>query len=167
MDLKFKLTEEQLLSKGEHCSIHNGLELAELNIKWDFPDATGKGGMTTKGNTARELLFNKANRDVMSQVDPDFVPLLNQFGEYISTVIRIMSSKQCVKVDEFKDYCNEFNLFLLDNFPWMSITPSLHKVLAHSWELIEMNDGCGLGIFDESGIGGCNKILRHIRTQQS
>ena len=102
--------------KAAKCQLQEHI-LGKLNIKRDFPDATGKGGTATKGNTARELLFNKANRDVItSQVDPDFVPLLNQFGEDLSTVIRIISSKQCVtvKVDEFKDYCKEFNLFLLD-----------------------------------------------------
>ena len=36
-----------------------------LNIKWDFPDSTGKGGTSTKGNIARELLFNKVNRDII------------------------------------------------------------------------------------------------------
>ena len=51
--------------------------------------------------------------------------------------------------------------------PWISITPSLHKVLAHSWELIENNDGYGLGSLDESGLEGCNKILRHVRTNLS
>ena len=49
----------------------------------------------------------------------------------------------------------------------MSITPSLHKDLAHSWELIEKNDGCGLGMLDEAGMEGCIKIPRRIRTQQS
>ena len=49
----------------------------------------------------------------------------------------------------------------------MSITPSLHKVFAHSWELIEKNDSHGLGISDESGMERCNKILRRIRTQES
>ena len=75
---------------------------SNLNIKWDFPDTTGKGGTTTKGNTARTLLFNKVNRDsIVNQVDHDFVPLLNRFGEYLSMVIRVISSKKCVKVIEF------------------------------------------------------------------
>ena len=68
-------------------------------------------------------------------------------------------------------------MFLIDNFPcvhyknfegpWISIMPSLHKVLAHSWELIELNDGMGLGNLDEAGLEGCNKILRKIRIQLS
>jgi hypothetical protein len=57
--------------------------------------------------------------------------------------------------------------FIVDNFPWVSITGSLHKVLAHSWELIELNGGKGIGSLDESGMEGCHKVLRAIRTRLS
>ena len=46
---------------------------------------------------------------------------------------------------------------------WISVSPTLHKLLAHSWELIKMNDGHGLKCFDESGLEANNKILRSIR----
>ena len=36
--------------------------LDKTNIKWDIPDSSGKGGTTTTGNVARELLHNKKNR---------------------------------------------------------------------------------------------------------
>ena len=73
--------------------------------------------------------------------------------------------------------CKEFYLFLLNEFPrevqrdlpgpWISITPTLHKVIGHSWEVMERNDGYGLGILDESGMESCNKVLRNIRTKLS
>ena len=43
--------------------------------------------------------------------------------------------------------------------PWISITPSLHKLLSYSWELIELNDERGLRNLDKSGLEGNNKIL--------
>ena len=46
---------------------------------------------------------------------------------------------------------------------WVRITPTLHKLLAHSWELIDMNEGCGLKNWDESGLEANNKVLRAIR----
>ena len=51
--------------------------------------------------------------------------------------------------------------------PWISITPAVHKLLAHSWELMQYNDNRGLGSLDESGLEGCNKILRSIRINMS
>ena len=43
----------------------------------------------------------------------------------------------------------------------------MHKLLGHSWELIEMNDGCGLKNCDESGLEANNKILREVRLKLS
>ena len=47
--------------------------------------------------------------------------------------------------------------------PWISITPTLHKVIGHSSEVIERNDGYGLGTLHEAGMESCNKVLRNIR----
>ena len=44
--------------------------------------------------------------------------------------------------------------------------PAFQKVLAHSWELIELN-AFGLGALDESGLEGCNKMLRKARNCSS
>ena len=79
-------------------------------------------------------------------MNPEFVPVLNQFGEYLSTVICVMSSISRVKVEEYQ-LLQGIQQILQDNFPLMSIISSLHKVLAFAWELIEKNE-CGLGVLD-------------------
>ena len=50
---------------------------------------------------------------------------------------------------------------------WVSVSATLHKLLVHSWELISLNDGEGLEHLGESGLEGCNKILRTIRYRQA
>ena len=56
------------------------------------------------------------------------------------------------------------NILILDSFPWASITPTLHKILAHSEELIrESNAGFGLKDFSEEGTESCNKLIRKYR----
>ena len=40
-------------------------------------------------------------------------------------------------------------------------------MLAHSAELIALNDGYGLGAYSEEGLEGCNKILRKDRRSLS
>ena len=53
---------------------------------------------------------------------------------------------------------------ILESFPWASITPTLHKLLAHSEELIsESNSGFGLKEFSEEGTEACNKLVRKYR----
>ena len=147
-------------------------------IRWDFPDPTGQCGNTTTGNTARKLLHCSLTRETVVSTLPDrYKQRMRKFGMHLSTVIRIICSKKKVNVEAFKEFCINLNVFLLTEFPreinrhlpgpWISITPTLHKVLAHSWELILLNEGFGLGSLDESGLEGNNKILRAIRSKLS
>ena len=150
------------------------------NIKWDFPDSTGKGGTTTTGNVARELLLNPENRKIIigEILEKDREAVL-RYGEQLAVILRVFCSSESVNVQQYKDFCTQLYLHLIDSFPrqrrseknlagpWISITPTLHKLLAHSWELIELNNSEGLKRLDESGMEGCNKILRRIRMNLS
>ena len=148
-----------------------------LGERWDFPDGTGKGGTSTTGNTARNILHH-GGRDIVIDMLPErFQDVMKQIGQYLSVILRLFSSSQNINVQEYKKVCTSLYLLYLESFPtvskkkdpkpidlmWISVPPSLHKLLAHSWELIELNDGRGLKCFDESGLEANNKILRSIR----
>ena len=69
----------------------------------------------------------------------------------------------------FRLFCLDQYYLILNNFSnktdrWISISPTTHSVLAHSWELIERNSGVGAGELSESGLESKNKYLRSIRT---
>ena len=149
-----------------------------IGERWDFPDATGKGGTSTTGNTARNILHHHGGRKIVIDMLPErFQGVMTQIGQYLSVVLRLFSSSKDVNVAEFKKICTSLYLLYLESFPpqkkskstqpthltWVSISPSLHKLLGHSWELIEMNGNCGLKAWDESGLEANNKILRSIR----
>ena len=162
----------------------------ETGVKWDFPDKTGKGGNTTIGNNCKRLIHLE-REVIISELPDDHKDTFRYFGQHLSVILRVMSSKEKVDVEKFKHFCTDLYLFLLQNFTcdtekdqsmaemdqqltennknvsWIKITPTVHKVLAHSWELIAHNDGVGLGSLDESGLEGCNKILRNVRTNIS
>ena len=55
------------------------------------------------------------------------------------------------KVDTNKKvFCKDTYEFIINSFPWVSITPTLHKLLAHIVELIrDHNEGYGLKNFSE------------------
>ena len=46
---------------------------------------------------------------------------------------------------------------------WINVSPTLHMLLAHSWEIIEMNKNQGLGDYSETGLEHNNKFLRFFR----
>ena len=65
---------------------------------------------------------------------------------------------------ELGKLCQDTNLCILKSFPWASVTPTLHKLLAHSEELIrEFNSGFGLKALSEEGTESCIKLLRKYR----
>ena len=150
-----------------------------LGERWDFPDGTGKGGTSTTGNTARNILHHGGREIVIQMLPSRFQPVMTQIGQYLSVVLRLFSSSQSINVAEYKKVCTSLYLLYLESFPkpvqpktkspkpidlmWVSVPPTLHKLLAHSWELIEMNECRGLKCFDESGLEANNKILRSIR----
>ena len=81
---------------------------------------------------------------------------------------QIYTSKENVNVQEFKAFCQEtythiLNDFSMNNKKWINITPTVHALLAHSWELISLNNECRLGHFTEGGLENSNKFLRFYR----
>ena len=51
----------------------------------------------------------------------------------------------------------------MEHFPWAAVSPSVHRILAHSWEVLELNKGFGLGDMSEEGLEALNKIIRNRR----
>ena len=101
------------------------------------------------------------------QLDEKDREAIGKYGQMLSVCLRIVESSAQVNIDSFKEYCKNTYMHLIDTLPWVSITPTLHKLLGHSWELISLNEGVGLKRLDESGMEGCNKMLRTIRTKHS
>ena len=122
-------------------------------VKCDFPDTTGKRGTTTTNNVAQEVLYRKCNCDVtLSQQTKLFINLA-------SSCMGIYLFKRKVRIELYKEYCTKSHFFLIDNFPrvtnkhlpghW-SVSPQYHKVLAHTRQLIEINNECGLWSTDRA-----------------
>ena len=142
--------------------------LEETSIRWDFPNAGG--GTSTTGKTVHRLLLHRETRE--SVIEDDDIPFgiqtnLKKFGENISVILRVINSKQKIDVTHFREFCTNTYIFFLEKFESVSVSNTLHKVLAHSPEMIERNDGFGLGSLDESGLEANHKIVRTIRTKLS
>ena len=71
--------------------------------------------------------------------------------------------KRKVNIDMFRDLSQKTYLSIVETFPWAVVSPSVDRILAHSWERIEMNDGFGLGDLSEEGLEALNKWIRRLR----
>ena len=142
----------------------------EMGEKWDYPDKTGKGGTTTTGNTARRILHCGQREVVVRMVPECYQPAVRRVGQYLSVILRLFSSDLLINITAYKNICTNLYLLFLQCFPssdhstsWINITPSVHKLLGHSWEMIENNGDHGLRCLDEAGFEANNKVLRSVR----
>ena len=91
---------------------------------------------------------------------------------HLWVIIKIYNSKRKVNIEKYKEFCVLTYNHILANFNntdsrWINISPTLHSILAHSWELIQNNDDKGLGVFSEGGLENCDKFLRFYRRNLS
>ena len=68
-----------------------------------------------------------------------------------------------INLSLYKDLCTSVHLKICETFPWAVISPSIHRVLAHSWEKIELNGLKGLGSESEEALEAQNKFVRYLR----
>ena len=143
--------------------------LEKTGIKWNFADSTGHSGNTTTGNVARSLLYSEENRILITEdiTNTELRSVLLQYATDLSHILRVLSSGQKVNLEAYSKLCSDLYLLLIRKLPWVRITPTIHKLLAHSAELIELNSSFGLKGWSEEGLESNIKRLRTIRLNLS
>ena len=83
----------------------------------------------------------------------------------LCAVVKVLNSqKRKVNVEKLKALTQETYIMIIKTFPWAVISQSVHRVLAHSWEVMQENDGYGLGGLSEEGLEALNKQIRQMRS---
>ena len=72
-----------------------------------------------------------------------------------------------VNVDAYKSLSTTVYLRIVEEFPWAQIKPSIHGLMAHAGQLIEENDGYGLGGKAEHGTERGQQELKGWRLRGS
>ena len=73
---------------------------------------------------------------------------IKMLHDNISAILRVFNSSHKIDTTQLNVLCKDTYESIVVNFHWANITPSLHKLLAHSAELIEKyNNGFGLKNF--------------------
>lgn len=50
------------------------------------------------------------------------------------------------------------------SFPWAYISPTVHSMCGHNWQLFSIMDGAPIAIFSEQGSDAWNKYIRAFKT---
>ena len=140
----------------------------KTGLKIDQPSSDG--GTTSTGNIARECFNNKNNiiHWISTLITADLRDPITKILHNLSAILRSFSSSREINTDTHELLCRETYEFILLKFPFANITPSLHKLLAHSTELIrDCNNGFGMKEFSEEAVESCNKLIRKYREHLS
>ena len=149
-----------------------GLVREKLSIMIDF--ASSQGGTSTTGNVARScfLRTNENDKDflywVLSTLPKENKEAITEIHTYLGAILRVYNSGRRIDTEELSLACRKLYLLILNTFPWVNISPTLHKVLAHASDIIStFNNGIGLEPLSEEGLETSNKLIRRYRERLS
>ena len=94
-------------------------------------------------------LWRKFNRSDFSE---NAKIIFRELLQRLSVIRREIASDGCVLVMEFFIYYQDTYIFILKSFPWCLISNSLHRLLAHVWEHILLDNNFGLAAENEQVI---------------
>ena len=139
------------------------LLLQETSYHIDLPSCDG--GTSSTGNVARDCFNNKRDflKWVTSTIGPENTEKIQTIHTNLGAILRVYNSSHKLDVCKLDSLCKDTYIYIVNNFPWVSITPSLHKLLAHSTELVSSNHGYGLKLYSEECIEALNKYVRSFR----
>ncbi|KAI6648174.1 hypothetical protein LOD99_11983 [Oopsacas minuta] len=107
-----------------------GMRIDQLNAS---------GGTSSTGSVVRRAFScdSKYVECVLSVVETEHKETLSKLHTHLSAILRIINSGRIIYTVVFGDLCTDTYLLIVDSLPWVSITPTLHKVLAHSEEILK------------------------------
>ena len=116
------------------------------------------------GSAFQLFSSDTARRFICTLVDDGIRPDLNSILLGLCVIVKVLNSqKRKVNVEKLRCLGQEVYQRLVITFPWAVISPSVHRILAHSWEVITLNDHYGLGDLSEEGLEALNKFIQSIR----
>jgi hypothetical protein len=154
--------EEKELFKSEYQKLRSTLN-EQLGINIGDPSEMVTGGAFKKfsTDTARSILANFI-KDESKQESFKKIHL-----QICAVVLVLNSQKRKIQTEKLRTVCTDTNLEIRKTFPWAILSPSLHRILGHSWERVQMNGMFGLGSESEEGLEATNKLIRFYRAHSS
>lgn len=111
------------------------------------------GGNSTTGNACR-VLFEKHEKLA------DILELDKTLVRNFSVILKALSCMRPLDYGKFKKFCRDTADIWIDNYPEHKMTPSVHKVLAHSTDIMQ-NLNLPIAYFSEEAAEASNKIHRN------
>ena len=140
------------------------LLMEKTGMKIDQPSSDG--ATTSTGNVARNCFLHKNQflYWVCSLIPTEYHGNLKVIHTNLSVCPRIYNSDREINTERLDILCKNTYEYIVIRFPWANISPTLHKLLTHSSELIRTcNNSHGLKVFSEEAAEVSNKLIRRYR----
>ena len=136
-----------------------------LGRRIDTADSSGHTGNSLTGNLARRFFGDDCRKLLDLLIDDKTqLSIVKKLHMNLNVILRIISSKDHkINVEKFSKLCSSTYIYILTYFKWANLTPTVHKILAHSAELIRNNACLGVGHLSEEGLEAQHKIIRKFR----
>ena len=122
------------------------------------------------GNSAKIFFSHEKRNDVLQLYKTKDEAEKNDLAtilQNLSVILRLLGSRELIKVEEFGQFCLDTYVLMRRTFPWMKVNQSIHQYLGHGHQIIAMNDNRGLGQLSEAPLESCHKVLRRVRQNLS
>ena len=80
----------------------------------------------------------------------------------LRTILKAIASGYLLDIDQFRLYCDQTYEYIMSNYAWYILPPTIHKVLIHGCIISEKFD-LPLGSYSEEAQEAQNKVLRNAR----
>ena len=110
---------------------------------------------TSTGNIARQCFLIKHNfiELVSTQIPSKYSNSLKEIHKQLSVILRVYNSDKGIDAEALDIFCKRTYGSILVEFPWSNITPSLHRLLAHCVELMQLcSNSHGVKDLSEEGL---------------
>ena len=142
--------------------------LEKTGFRIDIPSC--HGGASSTGNVARSCFLKEKYfiKWATPRILPEDQSSLAGIRKNLSVILSLYHSNSKIDTLKIDRFCKETYQIIALTYPWVSITPPLRKLLAHSAKLIaNYNNGSELKIFCEEFIESLNKYIRRYRERLS
>ena len=123
----------------------------KTGILLDSP--TSNGGNTNSGPVSDRFFSPKEREHICSVISNDderdkFYTLLSKFNVLLS-ITQHVDPQNVVDPEAVRRVGYDLMVFFKQSFPWAMLTPSVHQMCAHSWELFVITKGLPIAVYFE------------------
>ncbi len=141
----------------KHIEDTTGLKLDQVE------SSGGNTGTSNTGSQGRRFFSHELRSNIIDSLPSIYQGKIYSLMQMYSVILRAVSSTDLLIVDELRSLTRKFALFLAKEFTWVDYNITVHNLIFHSVELVEWNNGTGLGELSEEALESSNKDVRNYR----